>query len=113
MLLVHVLATFPQLLVMDDVDIRTLFPMILHLSGVVLQPPDDQLLVCILIETITEHRYLFAIKEVLNKAVGTLPLLLVDCFQNHSLLCIRNVDLIFELSPFHPFKDCHVTNRSP
>lgn len=80
MLFVHVLTALPQLLVVDNVDVRALLSVILHLSRVVLETSYDKLLVGVLIEAKAKQGNLFAIEEVFYKAIGSLPLLLIDSF---------------------------------
>ena len=45
MLLIHILTTFAQFLVVDDVDIRPISVGIFHSSRNVLQTADDELLI--------------------------------------------------------------------
>jgi hypothetical protein len=86
---------------------------VLHPTRVVLESPEDEFLVGLLLESEGEEGDLLVVEEVVDVAVGTFPLLLVARLQNHSFLRVGNVDLIFELTFLHAFEDRHVADGRP
>lgn len=75
-LLIHILATFPQLLVVDNVDIRPIPVGIFHSSGNVLQTADNELLIDLFFISIGKKGHFLRFKEVIDEAIRPFPLLL-------------------------------------
>jgi hypothetical protein len=84
MLLIHVLAALPQLLVMYDIDIRTFLAEFLHPPRVVLQSLDDEFLIDLLLIAEGKEGDLLIGEEVLDVSVCFFPLLLAIGFEEYS-----------------------------
>lgn len=110
MLLIHILAALPQLLIVNNIDVGTLFTHVLHSSRVVLQTLYYQFLVNLLFKAEGQQRDLLVGQEVLDIPVGFLPLFLAVSFEEDPFLWVRDVDLVSELTLLHRFEDRHVAD---
>ena len=109
-LFVHVLTTFSQLLVVNDINVGTLHVMILHFACIIFEASENKLFINLFVEAKSKKCNFFLLQEIVNKTMRSFPLLLINCLQNNSLLRIRDVNLISELPFLHSFKYCYIAN---
>ena len=108
--LVHILTALPEFLIVDDVDVGALISVVLHLASVILEPPQDEFLVGLLLEAEGQQGHFLIVEEVFDIATGSFPLALINGLKDDSLLGVGNVDLVLELPLLHPFEDCHIAD---
>ena len=75
---VHVLTTFSQFLVVNDINVGTLHVMILHFAGIIFEASDNKLFINFFVKAKSKKCYFFLLQEIINKTMCSFPLLLIN-----------------------------------
>ena len=78
-LFVHVLTTFSQLLVVNNINVGTLHVMILHFAGIIFQTSDNKFFINFFVKAKSKKSNFFLLQEIINKTMRSFPLLLINC----------------------------------